>query len=104
MSGGVGGESRKAPPIPIQRPRIRAEGVSVDPLGSAPTAMGPSVFPEMFMGLVAIGPVWPAVTPVVRPGIRADGVSVDPLGLVATAMGVSVDPLGSVATAMGPSV
>ena len=28
--------------------------------------MGPSVFPEMFQGLVAIGPVWPTVTPVVR--------------------------------------
>src|ERR1700722_9448206 len=28
--------------------------------------MGPSVFPEMFMGLVATRPVWPTVTPVVR--------------------------------------
>ena len=40
-------------------------GVTVDPLGPAATAMGPSVFPEMFMGLVAIWPVWPTVTPVV---------------------------------------
>ena len=64
----------------FQRPRTRAAGVSIDPLGSAVTAMGPSVFPEMFMGLVAIRPVWPTVTPVVRPGVRADEVSVDPLG------------------------
>jgi hypothetical protein len=88
----------------FQWPRTRAAGVSVDPLGSVLTAMGPSVFPEMFMGLVAIRPVWPPVTPVVRPGIRADGVGVDPLGSAATAMGVSVDPLGLAATAMGPSV
>src|SRR3984957_1880788 len=50
----------------FQRPRTRAAGVSIDPLGSAVTAMGPSVFPEMLMGLVAIRPVWPTVTPVVR--------------------------------------
>jgi hypothetical protein len=49
----------------FQWPRTRAAGVSVDPLGSVLTAMGPSVFPEMFMGLVAIWPVWPTVTPVV---------------------------------------
>jgi hypothetical protein len=66
--------------------------------------MGPSVFPEMFMGLMAIGPVWPTVTPVVRPGIRADGVIVDPLGSAATAMGDIVDPLGLAATATGPIV
>src|ERR1700738_88152 len=62
----------------FQPPRARADGVSVDPLGSC--AMGSSVFPEMFLGMVAIGPVGPTVTPVVRPGIRAEGVSVDPLG------------------------
>ena len=50
----------------FQSPRTRAPGVSVDPLGLALTLMGPIVFPEMFQGLVAIGPVWPAVTPVVR--------------------------------------
>src|ERR1700738_5499347 len=38
----------------FQPPRARADGVSVDPLGSC--AMGSSVFPEMFLGMVAIGP------------------------------------------------
>src|ERR1700730_14317282 len=46
-----------------QPPRARAAPVSVDPLGSC--AMGSSVFPEMFLGMVAIGPVWPTATPVV---------------------------------------
>jgi hypothetical protein len=50
----------------FQRPRSRADGVSVDPLGSS--AIGPSVFPEMFAGLVAIRPIWPTMTPVGEPG------------------------------------
>jgi hypothetical protein len=38
-----------------------ADGVSVDPLGSL--AMGASVFPETFGGLLAIRPVAPTVLP-----------------------------------------
>ena len=40
-------------------PRLIADGVSVDPLGSC--AMGASEFPERFRGLVAMGRV--IVTP-----------------------------------------
>jgi hypothetical protein len=42
-------------------PRLIAEGVNVDPLGSC--MMGARVFPEIFGGLVAIGRGAPTVTP-----------------------------------------
>jgi hypothetical protein len=38
----------------FQPPRLMAEGVNVDPLGSC--MIGASVFPDMFRGLVAIAP------------------------------------------------
>jgi hypothetical protein len=42
-------------------PRLVAAGANVDPLGSCMT--GASVFPEKFLGLVAIRPAEPAVKP-----------------------------------------
>jgi len=45
----------------FQPPRLMAEGVNVDPLGSC--MIGARVFPDMFRGLVAIAPDAWMVTP-----------------------------------------
>jgi hypothetical protein len=45
----------------FQPPRLMAEGVNVDPLGSC--MIGARVFPDKFGGLVAIGPAAPTVAP-----------------------------------------